>query len=280
MLKKVARWGVPGVCAAVAVWVLATRWGSVLSAHPAYLVLLLAVGAAGLLGLIRPVRYRWLVLPLVLVVPLAWLRPFPADGAPLAAGVRVVDRWDSIELRPEQGTPTEGLVFFQGARVDARAYLPLLSRVAERGALVVVVKAPLDFAMLAPTGGLLDGHPEITRWTSAGHSLGGVAASGLAADDDRVRGLLLWASYPAQDLSGRDLDVTSVSGDRDGFTTPQDVLDKRPLLPAGTRYEVVPGAVHAFFGDYGPQPGDGEPATDRARAQDRIVEVSAEALGL
>jgi hypothetical protein len=33
----------------------------------------------------------------------------------------------------------------------------------------------------------------------------------------------------------------------------------------------VPGAVHAFFGDYGPQAGDGTPTVDRATAQRQIV---------
>ena len=37
----------------------------------------------------------------------------------------------------------------------------------------------------------------------------------------------------------------------------------------------VPGAVHAFFGDYGPQAGDGVPTTDRATAQRQIVAATA-----
>lgn len=37
---------------------------------------------------------------------------------------------------------------------------------------------------------------------------------------------------------------------------------------------MVPGAVHAFFGDYGPQAGDGTPGTSRAQAQRQIVEAT------
>ena len=36
----------------------------------------------------------------------------------------------------------------------------------------------------------------------------------------------------------------------------------------------IEGAVHAHFGDYGPQPGDGEPEVDRDVAQRRIVEAT------
>ncbi|AMD88189.1 hypothetical protein AXF14_12110 [Actinomyces radicidentis] len=48
----------------------------------------------------------------------------------------------------------------------------------------------------------------------------------------------------------------------------------RNLLPAGTRFVEVDGAVHADFGDYGPQDGDGEPTTSRTSAQEQIVAAS------
>ena len=35
-------------------------------------------------------------------------------------------------------------------------------------------------------------------------------------------------------------------------------------------YVVLDGGVHSFFGDYGDQPGDGQPTTDRAAAQATI----------
>jgi len=40
----------------------------------------------------------------------------------------------------------------------------------------------------------------------------------------------------------------------------------------------VEGAVHAFFGDYGEQPGDGMPTVPRADAQQQIVDASVELL--
>ncbi|MCS7477371.1 alpha/beta hydrolase [Umezawaea endophytica] len=273
------RWAVPAACLGVPAWLLATRWSTITHAHPAYLVVLVLVGCGGLAAAVRPPRPRWFVLlPVALLLaPLVWLRPFAATS-----GVaRTVDHATTVELVPT--TPVRnGLVFYPGARVDPRAYLRLLDAVAARGTLVVVVKAPFDFALLT-TGAaadVLDAHPEVHDWTVGGHSLGGVAASRFAATGDpRVRGLLLWASYPVDDLSHRtDLAVWSLSGERDGFTTPSDVADSRRLLPPDTRYVQVPGAVHAFFGDYGDQSGDGVPTTSRETAQERIVEASVEAL--
>jgi hypothetical protein len=269
----------PVACVGVPTWLLATRWSTITHAHPAYLVVLVLVGCGGIATTVRPPRPRWFVLLAValLLTPLVWLRPFPATR--LAA--RTVDHATTIDLIPT--TPIrDGLVFYPGARVDPRAYLHLLDPLAERGTLVVVVKAPFDFALLT-TGAaadVLDAHRDVRDWTVGGHSLGGVAASRYAATGDpRVHGLLLWASYPADDLSHRtDLDVWSISGEHDGFTTPADVADSRELLPPDTRYVQVPGAVHAFFGDYGDQPGDGVPTTSRETAQARIVQASVEAL--
>lgn len=116
-----------------------------------------------------------------------------------------------------------------------------------------------------------------SRRAVGGHSLGGVAASSYAGRDrERVGALLLWASYPLDSLAARtDLLVTSVSGTQDGLATPQDIAASRATLPVAATYVPVEGGVHAFLGDYGVQPGDGAPSTDRGSAQRQIVEASA-----
>ncbi len=116
--------------------------------------------------------------------------------------------------------------------------------------------------------------PQADRWVVGGHSLGGVVASSDAAgaeasDVAPAVGLLLYASYPAEDLSGLTVAVESVSASQDGLATPAEIEASRAVLPADATFTVVEGAVHAFFGDYGPQPGDGTPtiAHDEARAE-------------
>lgn len=251
------------------------------SAHPAYAVLLGVLAVVGAVLLARARRTGWgvwrvvgaVVLVLVLAAT-AWLRPFPATEPVATTGdadVEVVDGVTTWELRPRGPVAPTGLVFLPGARVDARAYLPLLRPLAAAGHVVVLVKAPLDLALLAPPPlGPRDG---VARWVVGGHSLGGAAAT-FVAGDPRVAGLLLWAAYPTDDLSGSGLPVLSVSGDLDGLATPAEVDAARPLLPPDTRYVVVEGGVHAFFGDYGEQPGDGAPAVDRATAQREVVAAS------
>lgn len=292
---------------APAAWLWLTRGEVLLAGHPALAVL---AGVAGLLGLgmvvsavrhrgERPVheRPRWrvvlvrgagLLAAAVVAAALVYLRPFAATDAAVEAteadadadSVAVTTSPTRITLTPTSGEPSTGLVFQPGARVDPRAYVPLLREVASAGHLVVIVKQPFNIGFLAvgAPGDVIDDHPEIARWAVGGHSLGGVAASSYAADNRTgyraVQGLLLWASYPLDSLASADLAVTSVSGTEDALSTPDDIEESRADLPGDTVFVPVEGAVHAFFGDYGAQPGDGTPTVDRDEAQRQIVTAS------
>lgn len=270
--------------------------GSLLAGHPAYPVTLVAVLLVGVLLVVsgrrrlradRP-RRRGLtlvgrvlggLLTLVVLGGVVYLVPATANGVALDAmsgdaAVRVVDTPTRITLTPTK-PPAAGLVFQPGAKVDPRAYLPLLRQVRSAGYLVVVIKQPYDIGFLAigdPAGVIAD-HPEVTRWAVGGHSLGGVAAGEYAARPaGGVRGLLLWASYPLTSLADRtDLAAASVSGTLDGLSTPADIAASRAKLPASAVFTPVEGGVHAYFGDYGAQAGDGSPTVDRATAQRQIV---------
>ena len=286
----------------VPLWVLVSRWDVLLAGHPAYLVLVLASLAVGIVLAVRarkPSAPRsgarrillgiGAVLATVIVVgAVAWLRPLaarPAAGAgmggPEDVGGR--DARTKVTRAPRDGEPAVGVVVQPGARVDPRAYARLWERVSAEGYLVVIVKQPLNIGFLAlgAPGGILDDHPEIERWALSGHSLGGVAASEYVADDpDRVDALVLHASYPLGSLADRDdLVAASISGSEDGLSTPEDLEASRADLPADTVFTEVEGAVHAFFGDYGEQPGDGTAAIDREDAQEQIVTATLEALG-
>lgn len=298
----VGRLLVAAVWILVPVWVLASRWDVVLAGHPAYLVLTVAVLLVGVVLAVRALRRpraeragaRRILLGLgaalatvTVVGAVAWLRPFAADPTTLdvmsgTEAVAVTDSARSITLTPRDEEPTVGVVVQPGARVDPRAYAPLWERVSAQGYLVVIVKQPLNigFLSIGAPGRVIDEHPDIAAWAVSGHSLGGVAASEYAGDDpDRVDGLVLWASYPLGSLADRnDLVAASISGSEDGLSTPDDIEASRAELPADTVFTEVEGAVHAFFGDYGEQAGDGTPTVGREEAQAEIVDATLEAL--
>jgi hypothetical protein len=223
-----------------------------------------------------------------------WLKPFPAEQVALDAlrsddDVTVTDTRTRTIFEPV-GVPQAGFVLYPGARVDPRAYAALAHEVSREGVRVVVLKCPFDLALLCE--GAADSHVSIDLdWSVGGHSLGGVAAAGYVAgtadssvgdesSSESTVGLVFWASYPIDDLSGRtDVTTTSIFGSNDGLTTPADVDGRRELLPADTAYVRVDGGIHAFFGDYGSQPGDGEPGTTREDAQAQIIAATLTALG-
>jgi pimeloyl-ACP methyl ester carboxylesterase len=225
-----------------------------------------------------------LVLAFLLVIALAYARPLVATPAATAAlrsenDVRISDRLVWYELIPvrkdptgEDIKPTTGLLFVPGARIDSRAYAHVLRPLAEAGYLVAVLKEPFGFSLLDADQGrkILDVHPEITYWAVGGHSLGGTTAASLADQDERVKGLVLFASYPADTLERTDLKAVSISGAADGLATPADIEASKGKLPPDTAYVVINGAVHSSFGDYGEQSGDGIATVDRSAAQTEI----------
>lgn len=285
----------------VCAWVCLTEWGGVVHGHPAYAVWLavtVAVAAFGAWWSVRPRTRRrgaWrLVLRIALIVLAAgwialtaWLRPHTAVEPALAAmqsdGMVTVDETATeIVMTPRDGADATGVLFQPGALVDPRAYAAVLRPLAEEGHTVVIAKQPLGIAFfaLAALDAVRAEQPDITQWVVSGHSLGGTVASmeadgDVPADAAPVVGLLLYASYPATDISGTlDASVESISGSRDGLATPAKIDAAKPDLPGDTHYTVVDGASHAQFGDYGPQPGDNTPTISHDDARTQISSAS------
>ena len=95
------------------------------------------------------------------------------------------------------------------------------------------------------------------------------------ATHTNVRGLLLYGTFPGCDLSGReDLAVTLIYGTHDTVIPPAQVTQARSKLPAQTRYIEISGGTHSFFGDYGPQDGDGQPTISHEEARTQILKAS------
>ena len=199
--------------------------------------------------------------------------PTPEALAALESDARVgveTDPW--LVFRPIDQDPTTGLILYPGGRVDPRAYAPAARALAEEGHLVVIVPMPLNLAFFAPGRAteVMAAFPGIKSWAIGGHSLGGAMAANFAhSNPGAVRGLLLWAAYPAasDDLSGYQLAVSSIYGTRDGLATPNKIDASRPLLPPDTQWTAIEGGNHAQFGWYSPQAGDNETTISREEQQ-------------
>jgi pimeloyl-ACP methyl ester carboxylesterase len=230
------------------------------------LLIILAVGVAAVLG------YGYY-----------WANPMQpqalAQQALQSTGtVTVTDEQTAIVFRPQTPNGT-GFIFYQGARVAPGAYAPTLHAIADQGYTVFAAKLPFNMALLGVNAadGIISANPQIKVWAIGGHSLGGVAASSYVggSTNPAVKGLILFASYPASSLTDRtNLAIVSISGSVDGLATPAKMAQYHDLLPAQTQFVVIDGGDHAQFGDYGPQPGD-NPAQITPQSQtDQIVQAS------
>lgn len=304
---RTAIFWISAVCAAaliaVPAWMLVAN-PAVLDGHPLLPGLLIAAAVVGVAWAVllwhrrdtpRPRRLlraigAWAgrTAVLGLVAALVWLNPFAYQpGAAAEAGPKsdliVTETTTTITMTPDGGrAPTKGMVFYPGARVDARAYQDILAPAVGTGVRVVILKEPLGLSLLDANQArsAMADNPDITTWAVGGHSLGGVAASSFAQDNADVKGLVLYASYPLDSLRGRSgLQVLSVSGTKDGLSTPAKIDASLELLPADAEFAAVQGGVHAFFGDYGAQPGDGDPGISREAAQEQIAAATVDFLG-
>lgn len=277
----------------VALWSFLTARVGIAGSHPAYRIMLVVVvlGALALGGwalLASPAQSRsvfgtWiarggLLLAATLTIgSVVYLRPLSAsqvaiDSLRNSNGIAIHESSTTIRMDPASGAQRTGLAFYPGAKVDPRAYVRLLRPAAEAGYPVVIFKQPFNLAILdsnAADSVVGVTGDDVDRWVIAGHSLGGAMAARYAERDRReLAGLLFYAAYPVVDMSKRtSLQVMSISGTKDGLATAADIDESVANLPTDAVFVRIKGAIHAYFGDYGSQRGDGSPTISRKKAQ-------------
>ncbi len=167
---------------------------------------------------------------------------------------------------------------YPGGKVPAAAYGPLAQSIAGAGYLVVITPMPFNLAVfgVGAADAVLAAHPEVTAWALAGHSLGGSMAAQYLADHagraGNVTGLVLWASYPATDLSALDLWVVSIDGTLDSGAARMSGPEARAALPPDAVFVPIEGGNHEQMGSYTGQPNDPPAAIGRAEQQGLVAE--------
>ena len=195
----------------------------------------------------------------------------------------IVSTGDWLVFQPKNSTRHTGLIIYPGGRVDYRSYAPEAHAIAANGYLVIIVKMPLNLAVFDPNAAqkVIDGYPTITSWAVGGHSLGGTMAAQYSSNAPQgLKGLVLWASYPASgnDLSKTGLQVLTIHGSLDGLVSSTQIDDSMKMLPPGTMRVEIQGGNHAQFGWYGPQPGDNDATLTREEQQEETVQATTELL--
>jgi len=212
------------------------------------------------------------------------LGPLPEAMAALESDSHVTvstDKW--LVFEPVISTSNTGFIIYPGGRVDPRSYAPTAHAIAAQGYLTIIVPMPLNLAVFNPDAAndIINAFPQIESWAIGGHSLGGSMSAQFARDNpSKIKGLVLWAAYPASgtDISSLSLSVVTIHGTNDGLVSDAQIQDSLKLLPSTTTRLEIAGGNHAQFGYYGDQQGDNPATISRELQQIQIINATVQVL--
>ena len=238
-------------------------------------------------------RYKVLVgIILVLVVAFAgfviWAETPPSpmpeayDALKSDSSVMVsIGNW--LVFNPVSSNVSTGFIIYPGGRVDFRSYAPAAHEIAAEGYLVIIPQMPLNLAVfgVGTANDVIKSFPNVSAWAIGGHSLGGtIAAQFTFENPSKIKGLVLWAAYPASgtDLSKSNLLVTTIHGSNDRLVSTAQIDYSLKLLPSSTVRVEIAGGNHAQFGWYGDQAGDNAATITREAQQNLTVNATVQLL--
>jgi hypothetical protein len=229
-----------------------------------------------------------LALTVVLVGFVVWAETPPSpmpevyDALKSDTSVTVsIGHW--LVFTPVSSNASTGFIIYPGGRVDFRSYAPAAHAIAAEGYLVIIPQMPLNLAVFGVgiANDVIGHYPDIGSWAIGGHSLGGTMAAQFAFENpSKIRGLVLWAAYPASGtiLSKSNLLVTTIHGSNDGLASTAQIDDSLKLLPSSTLRVEIAGGNHAQFGWYGDQAGDNAATISRVTQQNLTVTATVQLL--
>ncbi|PRY82835.1 alpha/beta hydrolase [Alkalibacterium olivapovliticus] len=184
------------------------------------------------------------------------------------------DGWIKIEAEDRIGT----IVFYQGAFVEAEAYLPLAKKLSTEGFRVFIPYMPLNLAILNSNAfeEIIEEYRSDEEWWIGGHSLGGASASIYAAsEEETIDGLFFLAAYPSDssDLSEKPYPIVSITAANDIIVNEERFDESKDNLPDHTVFYTIDGGNHAGFGNYGFQSGDGAATITQEDQQEQVVDI-------
>lgn len=154
----------------------------------------------------------------------------------------------------------KGIIFYPGAKVEYKAYEPLMKTLAKRGFFCILIEMPYNLAILDihAADGLVDKYTKIDDWYMMGHSLGGSMAGIYLKDKYKdFDGVILLGSYILEDLTYTDLYVISIYGSEDKILNKEAYESAKVNYPDSFDEMLIHGGNHSGFAVYGKQRGDG-----------------------
>lgn len=172
------------------------------------------------------------------------------------SGGAKVSKFDSGYFVDGNGDKT-ALVFYPGAKIDSKAYLPLMKKLADGGIDCFLLDVPMHMAIFDMNAAdRITDNSNYDTWIISGHSMGGIAAAKYACDHDNVDGVVLLSSYPTSQLP-ESTALLSIYGTEDNVLELKAYEESKKYFPSNSTEVVLDGGNHSQFGNYGDQTGDG-----------------------
>lgn len=185
--------------------------------------------------------------------------------------ISVKDNPDYFLFTPKQKFD-KVFIFYPGAMVDPKAYVPLCRKISETGIKVYLIKMPWR---LASKGYEIPKQLHLFADTTktyilAGHSQGGkMAAVFVKENPTLVDKLILIGTTHPRDVSLADsrIPILKIYGSDDGVADEKTIFQNKSKLPVITKFVKIEGANHAQFGYYCFQFGDNSARISREKQQ-------------
>ena len=242
----------------------------------------------------KKISRKWIfaIISIIFIaVSIGWIQWATFTRAPLPEAIKalkqdqlmMVTQEPWLKFIPLNTKPQTGFIFYPGGRIDPRGYASLMRNIAEAGYLVIVPEMPFNMAPFALNIAeeVIADHPEIELWVIGGHSVvGTMAAQFTKGHPDEINGLVIWASYPADnaDLTDLNIPVISIYGSRELRVNDESVSERKHLLPEDTRYIRIEGGDHHQFGSYEIKPEDHRATTSRESQHQQIIQATLDLL--
>ncbi len=172
-----------------------------------------------------------------------------------------LEQRDNLTILSPQEAADTAIIFYPGAKVEAKSYLPLLDQLRDIGLQCIMVEMPFNMALFDSDAAkeVIAEFPEVEHWYMMGHSMGGAFGSKFVSENPELfEGLILLGAYPYGEYSLEN--TLTIYGSLN--TSVAEEIDYTENVV------VIEGGNHAQFGNYGPQKGD-LPATISAEEQQR-----------
>ena len=167
-------------------------------------------------------------------------------------------------------------IFYPGAMVDPKAYVPLCRKISENGIKVYLIKMPWRLASKGyEIPKQLHLFADKTKtYILAGHSQGGkMAAQFVKENPNLIQKLILIGTTHPRDISLAEskIPILKIYGSNDGIADETTIFKNKSKLPSTAKLIKIEGANHGQFGYYGFQLGDDSATISREKQQSETL---------